>query len=249
MPPRRDNDQPKRNEIANLLDKLGEFLVGANVVQDPTPLYKAAGECRNNRPKGRWGYHMERLLFRNLGKLKILQQAFDLQNATLEFSVTVEGVCAYGDRADPLTSLELNIDISGEYLGAASDLKQAFCCWHLDRHGYLQPSEFSHPRYHFSFGGRHLESFLTDKDIAVLLADSPRIPHPPLDAILGVDFIITNFLGASLSKHRADAIYANIVTSMQKSLWKPYIDVLYGHWQPKPQQVSWEPGSIWTQLM
>jgi hypothetical protein len=61
----------------------------------------------------------------------------------------------------------------------------------------------------------------------VLLLDPPRLLHPPLDAILAVDFVLSNFMGAKWKQLRADEHYETMITHAQELFWKPYVKSLF----------------------
>jgi hypothetical protein len=249
MSPKKDNSPTIRAKIASNLDQLAQFLIKKTTVLDVAPLHKAAFNCRaNNSEIGVWKYSVENLIFRKLGDIKVFQREFDVKNATIVFSMAIEGKCEPSENEDPLLSLGMSIFLSGDYI-SGDDVKTAYSSWHLDRHNSEKEAAFFHPSYHFSFGGMHLEEQLDAENAPVLLADTPRIAHFPMDAILGVDFILTNFWQSSLLGYRAEGVYVNLVGESQKSLWKPYVDTLYGFWQENPHKLPWSPYEIIPQLM
>jgi hypothetical protein len=142
----------------------------------------------------------------------------------------------------------MQVLISGEYT-STNDVKTAYSSWHLDRHISKKDSAFLHPSYHFSFGGIQLKEFLDSQDMSVLLADAPRIAHCPMDAILGIDFVLTNFWQSSLLSFRSEGVYINLVSESQRKLWKPYLDTLHGFWQANSHKLRWLPYEIIPQLM
>lgn len=79
---------------------------------------------------------------------------------------------------------------------------------------------------------------LNKKNIPVILADTPRIAHLPMDAILGIDFVLTNFWDTSVLSFRNEGAYINLLTESQKNLWKPYIDTLHGFWQANAHKLK-----------
>ena len=248
MSPRKDNSSAIRAKIASGLGNLAQLLNKEKIVRDVSPLYKAAEMCRNNAPaKGIWGYDVEPLIFRDLGEIKVFQNKFDTSNATITFSMTVKGKCEPSEDEDPLTTLGMQIIMSGEYEDD-TDLKPAFSAWHLDRHNSESESAFLHPLYHLSFGGMHLESQLDKKNTPVILADTPRIVHLPMDAILGIDFVLTNFWQTSALGFRNEGAYVNLLAESQRNLWKPYFHTLHGFWQANAHALSWSPIEIIPQL-
>lgn len=57
--------------------------------------------------------------------------------------------------------------------------------------------EYIHPHFHLTWGGDTMKGLgLGD----VLLLPTPRISYPPLDIILGIDFVLSNFVKADIYK-------------------------------------------------
>ena len=102
--------------------------------------------------------------------------------------------------------------------------------WHFDFDTTLS-TEFIHPFFHLTYGGKSMD----DMDLGkTLLLPTPRIAYPPMDFILGVDFILSNFLSANRYKNiRAKNEYVSAVKNSQERLWKPYIQTIANHWDKK----------------
>jgi hypothetical protein len=248
MSPKKDNSPAIRAKIASGLENFARLLDKEKILRDLSPLYKAADMCRNIAPaKGIWGYDVENLIFRGLGEIKVFQNEFDASNAVLTFSLTIKGKCEPSKNEDPLVALGMQVVIEGFYVG--DDVKPACAGWHLDRHNSEDKSAFLHPLYHLSFGGIYLESRLDNKDTPVILADTPRIIHLPMDAILGVDYVLTNFWQTSLLGFRKEGAYVHLLAESQRNLWKPYFDTLHGFWQPNAHKLPWSPFEIIPQLV
>ena len=124
---------------------------------------------------------------------------------------------------DPLYGYTLDFNIS-VYKSSRSTAKAYTSSWHLDRHPNLQNVRYTHPLYHFQFGGRKLE--LIDPNMSVL--SCPRIPHPPMDIFLATHFILSNFFSnkqfAFVNNLLADFDYQSIIKRAQERLWKPYFN-------------------------
>lgn len=128
------------------------------------------------------------------------------------------------------------------------------CSWHLDyeekskNDGLDEPKVF-HPLFHLTYGGvtmRSIYEHLKDsgyshvKDNAVydnktsfipLLLIAPRIPFPPMDYFLGIDFIICNFLNKKdYQKLQTEKNYKRVIKKSQEKLWKPYFDIMAKNW-------------------
>ncbi len=71
--------------------------------------------------------------------------------------------------------------------------------WHLDYDSDATKGEngekasFIHPLFHMHTGGKRITSSTNFDYGNLLLLAPPRLPHPPLDLCLGINFIIQNF--------------------------------------------------------
>lgn len=117
---------------------------------------------------------------------------------------------------DPIAQLDgFNIIInSGDYTAS----------WHLDRHMKNDgDGRYIHPIYHWTFGGYHLEGQYDAKDFGFsIFMRTPRLMHPPLDFILGLDFIFRHFIPNKELEILNDQVYMDIVKKLQAHFWKPY---------------------------
>lgn len=109
--------------------------------------------------------------------------------------------------------------------------------WHLDKHIRTELGAdgrgkgFVHPEYHFNMGGFALTK-VEDFDYGhVLLIDTPRIQHPPLDIVLAIDFVLKNFYGIRVKNLIESRQYNKIIESAKKRLWRPYFISLAHHWE------------------
>jgi len=125
---------------------------------------------------------------------------------------------------DPLGKLTFNIVLRG-------DGDETMASWHLDKHSQVSSlkdgeSKLLHPEYHFSFGGKYMEEKYNyhNWDFGqTLIMRSPRLMHPPMDIILGIDFILNQFIPRKYSGFFLDnPQYTEIIYKMKEFLWKPY---------------------------
>jgi hypothetical protein len=79
-----------------------------------------------------------------------------------------------------------------------------------------------------------------------LILESPRIAHPPMDAILGIDFVLTNYFCSSRLDFREEGDYSNLLRAAQKRIWLPYARAL--DWTKRREDNDWAPSRIWPQL-
>ncbi|MCE7915822.1 MAG: hypothetical protein DYH15_14450 [Nitrosomonas sp. PRO4] len=229
-----------RENISSNLRRIAEFLNRKGVINDVSPLYKAASQCLN-RGGDLWGYRIERLIFHKVGEIRV--QSHKISSISLEVNVDIEGVCNIDIGYDPLTKLSLDLSIMAdcnEEEGLAP-----MSAWHLDRHS--QDANFSHPSYHFQFGGNRMKYDHGQYGL-VLITDSPRIPHPPMDGILGIDFAIINFWEVEKIRFRNEGEYTNLLSESINMLWKPYVENLHNYWQQNAQLLQWKPHINWHQL-
>lgn len=169
----------------------------------------------------------------------------DLDPLTLKFDINL--IAKYNeeqDYSDPLKHLEFNILVIG-----FKNQTEHIISYHLDRHpeGENHPIE-AHPKYHFQFGGRKLKKANKNFGQSIIL-DSPRIMHYPMDIILGVDFIISNFFPITWQSLKKENNYVSLVSNYRDKLMKPYFCSLAGHWKGMLNGTSsWRTEEICPQL-
>lgn len=127
------------------------------------------------------------------------------------------------------------------------------CSWHLDfekkaQNDSLDEPKIFHPLFHLTYGGKSMKEIYSDldgkksdikdearneKDVSFipLLLIAPRIPFPPMDYFLGIDFIICNFLNKKdYQKLQSESNYKRIIKKSQEKLWRPYYSILACNW-------------------
>ena len=120
---------------------------------------------------------------------------------------------------------QFQIDI----FGFDNDAEEYYSCWHLDKSIRSSPPKYTHPLYHFQFGGSSFEDI--DAGNSIVLG-SPRLPHPPMDIILGIHFIINNFFSKKekdypwVGKILSDDEYIDLIIRAQRRFWDIYFEGL-----------------------
>lgn len=145
---------------------------------------------------------------------------------------------------DPLKHLEFNIVITG-YVGD----KEHIISYHLDRHPESEnETEEAHPKYHFQFGGRKLDK--TNKEFGQsIILDSPRIMHYPMDLVLGIDFIVSNFFPETWIQLKKENDYVSLVRDYKDKFLKPFFASIACHWTGLVnEKSSWSDIEICPQL-
>lgn len=105
-----------------------------------------------------------------------------------------------------------------------------FFCWHLDKEVKTN-GKLIHPYYHFHAGGVYMKDYI-DEDSKIVLIGSPRIPHPPMDIILAIHFIILNFVNSKEYPAKeyllSDESYIDVIERAQKRVLDPYFNAING---------------------
>lgn len=252
-----------RLERASELDQFARVLKKVDIC-DPSQIFEAVKQLRDFDyvPKIEqdipinydfWGYDIGNINF----YFTQLPRHTHPENATnLCLSLSVKLIADYKEFqtiCDPYKHLEFNAVVQGGYTNKETNIShELITSYHLDRHfikeGDNDPED-CHPIYHLQFGGRKLEKKYRDFGNALIL-DAPRVVHYPMDIILGVDFVLSNFFPIIWKKLRQDGEYVNLVRDYQSYFWKPYAHSNASHWKPfTPQEVNWDPVAIWPQLL
>lgn len=101
------------------------------------------------------------------------------------------------------------------------------CSWHFD-FDTKTDAEYVHPFFHLTYGGKSMDGLDLGK---TLLLPTPRIAYFPMDFVLGIDFILSNFmLKEQYMKLRDKKEYDSAVKNSQSRLWQPYVYTIANHW-------------------
>lgn len=98
--------------------------------------------------------------------------------------------------------------------------------WHLD-YEPEEPDRNIHPLFHLTFGGNKMK--MIKQNIAadyghLLLMSVPRWNYYPLDAVLGIDLIFSNFLNKDEYSVLYTGKYKQAVENSKNRLWKSYTE-------------------------
>ncbi|MBW4970792.1 hypothetical protein KZY98_10010 [Croceibacter atlanticus] len=150
----------------------------------------------------------------------------EIENLTLNFDIKLySNYTKDYNHDDPLRHLEFNIVVTG----FVND-EEYITSYHLDRHpeGENETSE-SHPKYHFQFGGRKLDKRNREFGQSIIL-DSPRVMHYPMDLILGIDFIVSNFFPEKWAQLKKENDYVSLVKEYKDRMLRPFFASITNHW-------------------
>ena len=236
-----------KNSIIRDLETLSSILTSYSVCQEYSAVYKASQECQYDFGENEWGYSCEGIQFRIDEKISGTIPS-DIEEIFLSLSVRISGqINDLNHLKDPLQTYQLDLDITGNRIEKDSIIAH-YSAWHLDKHipeiGDSATKRI-HPCYHLQFGGKNMEAI--DYGEAIILS-SPRIPYPPMDVVLGVHFILSDFFHYNqMIPIIEDSEYRQIVRNSQRRLWKPYYQASSTHWNSE-DECQWNPIDILPML-
>ena len=172
------------------------------------------------------------------------------KSLALSLSVLCKASCNdWGrDERNPFIEASVTIKISGSK--EASSFQSGF---HFD---LSKPSEFLsqdiHPSYHLQYSP-NISKIKEFNHGNIILTDIPRAVHPPLDFILGFDYILSNFAPKRHEKLLEDRTYTNLVREYQRKIWMPYYKRISNFWETpreeKEQDDLWHPQNLLPHLI
>lgn len=184
-----------------------------------------------------WGYDIEdfELPVETIKHIK----PDDINNAKVILNLKLRADIRNWDTfEDPLVELSFDVTLKGignsiYYFG-----------FHIDKHSNTNFSEEPHPIYHlqYNLNPRKLEKPNLGE---LFFIDTPRIMHKPLDFILGIGFLTSNFFPTAFNILNEEASFVKLSKKYQKSVWRPYFHTLANHWKPFTEaNISWNPTSL-----
>jgi len=175
----------------------------------------------------------------------------NINNLRLYFSVDLKmDYVKIKKYEDPFKKLEFNIYAYGVNQNNKNGSELVYSL-HFDRHIFNEgdniPNEV-HPMYHFQFGGRKLKEKKIDMGQA-LFFDAPRIMHHPMEFILGLDFVLSNFFPDIWEKLQLVGEYINILKKYQEYFIAPYYQSVVNYFDRKIKTSPWNAKDIYPQLV
>jgi len=229
--------------IASDINDFAQLLETHKVIQDAKSLYEASSKLQNSQNVNQWRYECGNLKFSVEGAVAgSIPQPLSLTE--IIFNISITGVFQNKENSfiNPLIQLNFDIELEG-FRDLENKIDNYFASWHLDKHlGGTNRPTYVHPEYHLTFGGNKLEEKGIENFGSTLILSSPRIAYPPMDVILGIDFILHNYFPLEeVSKLLDEPKYKEIVSKAQERLWKPYFLSLSTKWNNTPN-ITYEQG-------
>ncbi|MES2277892.1 MAG: hypothetical protein V4592_17830 [Bacteroidota bacterium] len=215
--------------------KLAGIISDAGLCNDTGPLNHAGNYCIKNAQDSTWNYKFNFLEFNIANQPGCIPEQTD--ELKLRFSIDIQGIIPEEGSdtiLNPLEKLTFDLELLGQgFDEEKQDLVDLHASWHLDKHIRGEKDgapKYSHPEYHLAFGGAKMEA---NPHIygASLILPTPRLSYPPMDAVLGINFILQNYF------HKKDIAgvltnpdYRAIISYSQRLLLQPYISSLMTFW-------------------
>lgn len=183
------------------------------------------------------------LVFKKINKedLSIPKEVLEeIKDITLELKISLEERSyKQGEICDSICQNNKTIyNVQWITYGKALEDKDSYkMSWHLDKHirsvdgNDGRGKGFIHPEYHFNMGGFALTKENNFNYGNILLIDTPRIMHPPLDIVLSIDFVLRNFYGIRVKNLTDSSQYKRIISKSKDRLWRPYFIALANCWE------------------
>ncbi|WP_343539460.1 hypothetical protein [Sphingobacterium thalpophilum] len=136
---------------------------------------------------------------------------------------------------DPFVELAYNVMIKG--VGE----KTYHFGFHIDKHMGDANSKEPHPIYHLQYNFNPTKS--SNPNLGDLFyIDTPRIMHKPVDFILGIGFLTSNFYPIAFEILKEEREFVKLQESYQQAIWKPYFHTLANQWKPfAGENIVWNP--------
>lgn len=182
---------------------------------------------------------------------KKLSHKNSARNLELFFDLEIEcDSTNFVGNKDPFTKYSFNVVIKGRNKNNANS--KLIYAIHFDKHNLKEQEEGkipnqAHPSYHFQFGGNRLEDEEKLDSGRALFLDAPRIMHHPMELILGVDFILSNFFPKIWNRIKPLPTYKKILKKYQKDFILPYFKSVVEHFESNTP--NWNPQDIYPQLV
>lgn len=183
------------------------------------------------------------MIFRNINKndlnipkdilSNVKEIILELKISLTEKGYAVNSIC---DSIEQSAGNPYNVQLI-TYGKTSTDTVNYKMSWHLDKHIRSidvmdgRGKGFIHPEYHFNMGGFALTKESNFDFGNILLIDTPRIMHPPLDIVLSIDFVLKNFYGIRVKSLTDSRQYKRIISDSKNRLWRPYFIALANCWE------------------
>jgi hypothetical protein len=213
--------------LANHLRYISGLLKENGIVKDISPILSAATMYQRslNMDLNVYEAIIDQLIFHSIDpeqKFRKIRPKRVHRGAglDLEYNISLKGNLPVSDSADPLSELAIGFKLTA----LSEDNKLLVNSWHIDRHitGEGENSYFPHPVYHIQYGGKTMTEDEGIDHGDILLVDTPRVPCPPHDIALSIDYILCNYYGRVWYQLKEDDRYNDAIKYSRKCFWYAY---------------------------
>jgi hypothetical protein len=226
-----------KSTIIKGLNFLARELKNNGLCNNTNPIQNVIQEITLNKTSDTWGYNLSRLVFDQIETPRGTMPN-DIQSIRIELNVEVHEKKYNSNEIFNPIIVEHSVGKVKKYnfsflISGLSNGNKVLSYWHLDFDNSAGDS-YIHPDFHLTYGGKGMKSDGDDENQVfgkVMLLPSPRLPYPPMDAILGIDFILRNFVQSNKINNLLNKKeYKNAIKQSQERLWRPYMLSLARHW-------------------
>ncbi len=194
-------------------------------------------DFKHHLPNESWGYTISDIKFKaDQSTLKHISPS-GFTNVEVIIELDVESKISEWDNLnDPFSSLNFRSIIRGTN---SKTNKVHYLGFHIDRHNGSKTNEI-HPLYHLQYVQNSKIKPKEEFDHGeTLQLDVPRMMHLPMELILGVSTILSNFSPTTYSKLVENRQFVNLCKDYQQKIWRPYFNSLENYWLKNPME--WDP--------
>lgn len=187
-----------------------------------------------------WGYDIRNVLMPFSTTKHLVPK--EMRNARLILNCYLKGhIPKWDNGEDPFEEYSFSAVIYGYHNSEVHSVG-----WHVDRDNPTDSDEY-HPLYHMQYSNgttalkhnhiiENADSFEWGNLISI---DTPRIPHYPMDMILGIGFGLTQFNKKGIFEmFLDDAAFGPLYRKSQNAVMKPYYQYISSHWSTSRSGLS-----------
>lgn len=230
--------QKRANELLSAA-KIMESVFSGNILT--SPIYIAAESLKTTAPTLKdgsinndfWGYEIEDLIIpidtpNHLRPKGISKNKIEL---ILNMRLIADSK-NWQNLDDPLVDLNFNVVVR-----SVGETTHTFC-FHIDKHDSAIVATEPHPTYHLQIASNPFKEDPFEYG-NTLFMDTPRIVHHPIDMILGLGFITSNFFPLAFDEIMDDGYFTSVYKKYQEKILKPYFHTMATHWDFDLGQIMW----------
>ncbi|WP_185226453.1 hypothetical protein [Chryseobacterium indologenes] len=241
----RSKNMSFRNERAQDLRQLSQILsrvVGGDITTSVLETVVSQLQNKDFIPKLKdgstneniWGYDIENFSI-PLDTLKHVKPK-DVKKGTVILNMKLRAkIDNWNSFNDPFIELAFRVMIKG--VGE----KPYHFGFHIDKDISSVGSTEPHPIYHLQYNFNPTEA--KNPNLGDLFyIDTPRIMHKPIDFVLGIGFLTSNFYPIAFESLKEDREFIKLQQKYQHAIWKPYFHTLANNWKPFTEgEIVWNP--------